>query len=398
MRAVAASSIVVYHVWAFGAGSPDVYGIDFGRFGSKFFDNLRAGVTLFFVLSGFLLYRPFVASLVRDKPFPSIKQYLRNRALRILPAYWFILLFLTIVFQRELLGAPAQLLANVFFAQNYVPAYHVINGWEGLGIGPAWSLAIEVVFYLTLPVVAAFALLLTVRRGFSPLVAGFAPVALLLVVGLGAKIALRLYDVLGRTWDQMGFPSHADWFAVGMALAILRVLWEDGRLSLPPWWRAGAILAIVGIVGVSGPLWQSGTLEWNEYQSLVGIACGLLLALVVFANAGSRLVRFLEWRPILAAGLASYSVFLWNDPILRELRGAGWTIDGRAGFIPNLLLLAVVVGIASTLTYLFVEKPALGLKRSVGERVPQPSVEPEPMGSLEESDLRPSSAGSASRA
>lgn len=388
MRAIAASSIVVYHVWAFGAGGPETYGVDFGRFGSKFFDNLRAGVTLFFVLSGFLLYRPFAASVIRRVPFPSVRHYLRNRALRILPAYWFILLFLAVVFQHELLTAPLQLLANLLFLQNYVPAYHVVNGWEGLGIGPTWSLGVEVVFYVSLPLLATLALLLAARRRLPPVVGALAPALMLIVVGIAAKLALRAWPELGRTWEQMGFPNHADWFAVGMILAVLRVLWEDERLNLPRGWRMGAALAMPPLVLVPAMLWYSGTLDWNEYQGFVAIACGLLLALVIFPTGQSRLLRMLEIRPILAVGLASYSVFLWNDPLLREMRNAGWTIEGRAGFVFNLVLVGAVVAVASALTYLLVEKPALSLKgRQPRERAP--SVEAEPMGSMEESDTRP---------
>ena len=59
--------------------------------------NLAYGVVLFFTLSGFLLYRPFAASIVRGERLPSVRGYLRNRALRILPAYWAILFLCAVV-------------------------------------------------------------------------------------------------------------------------------------------------------------------------------------------------------------------------------------------------------------------------------------------------------------
>src|SRR4051794_41795500 len=53
---------------------------------------MDAGVALFFVLSGFLLYRPFVAARLDGRPAPSAGRYLRRRLLRILPPFWLALL------------------------------------------------------------------------------------------------------------------------------------------------------------------------------------------------------------------------------------------------------------------------------------------------------------------
>jgi peptidoglycan/LPS O-acetylase OafA/YrhL len=56
---------------------------------------------------------------------PSVRQYLRNRALRILPAYWVILVAVTLVFHPDLFTTPLVFLANLLLAQNYVPSYAV---------------------------------------------------------------------------------------------------------------------------------------------------------------------------------------------------------------------------------------------------------------------------------
>jgi peptidoglycan/LPS O-acetylase OafA/YrhL len=397
-RALAASSILVYHVWSYGAGGVEDGPADLG-FADKPIDNLRAGVTLFFVLSGFLLYRPFAAAVIRRRPVPSIRRYLTNRALRILPAYWTILLLVALLLERELLTRPLQLVANLLLVHSYVPEYHVVNGHEGVGIGPSWSLVVEVAFYLTLPILAGLAAWLAFRRRRRPVSAVLAPIALLALVGVGAKIAYRLAPELGRTWDQMGFPTHADWFGAGMLLAVSHVLWEDGRLRLPPRWRIGALAGAVALALVSAKLWYSGTLLWTEYQAFVAVACALLLALVVFAPPGSRVLAVLEWRPVVAVGVASYSVFLWNDPIVRSLRDAGLTIEGPVGFAVNVVVVATVVGIVSAVTYRLVEKPALSLKRRSTTGI-EASTDAEPIGSAERGDLRPTPrrAGSRGRA
>ena len=89
LRGVAAWSIVVFHVWVFTSTSTP--GWNLGP-ATVFMRPLQSGVYLFFVLSGFLLYRPFVEAAWGDAGAVSIRRYLRNRALRILPAYWFVLL------------------------------------------------------------------------------------------------------------------------------------------------------------------------------------------------------------------------------------------------------------------------------------------------------------------
>jgi peptidoglycan/LPS O-acetylase OafA/YrhL len=355
LRAIAASSILVYHVWLYGA--PNGHYVHLGA-ATRGFDNLRSGVTLFFALSGFLLFRPYVAAALRGRTSPALGPYLRNRALRILPAYWFILLFVAFVLEHQLLRNPKQLAANAFFVQDYVPGYIF-----GAGIVPAWSLAIEVVFYLAVPVLGLIAIRLASRRGLAPVAAAFVPVALMVAIGFGAKAALHLSPGLGRVWS-VSFLTHADWFAAGMSVAVLRVLWEDGRLRLPRFWRPATLFGAIAFTGGGLGLYLRGTLSQLEYQTPVAVACGLVLALVVFSAPETRLVRALTWRPIYAAGLASYSVFLWHDPFVRALRDWGVTSSGRTGFAVNVLLVAALTAVLSTLTYLFVEKPALARKRS----------------------------------
>jgi peptidoglycan/LPS O-acetylase OafA/YrhL len=388
MRALAAFSIVVYHVWFYGAEGGQK--VDLGPFTTAF-GQLRTGVTLFFVLSGFLLYRPYVAAALRETRRPSTRSYFRNRALRILPAYWVILIAVAIMFERELWSAPQQLAANLFFAQNYVPSY-----LAGAGIVPAWSLAIEVVFYLALPLLGAAAIRFAVGHGIGRTTAAFLPVGLMVVLGIGSKVARHSMEGdLNAVWGY-SFFTHADWFAAGMALAVLRVLWEDGELHLPRWWKPAALLGAFGFAVLGVALQSRGVLDFLEYQSVMAIGCGLLLAVVVLAEPGFLFVRFLAWKPVLAAGLASYSLFLWHDPFVRGFREAGLTLDGRLGFLFNLLLISLVSGVAATLTYRFVEKPALARKRA-SFRAEEPAPEAAGLGSIERSDLKPAQAAVSTR-
>ena len=97
LRGIAAASVVITHV--LNHSQPSGRSFDLGRLGSYLQSSTHHGVILFFTLSGFLLYLPFAAAALRDRPRPSIRAYLRNRALRILPAYWVILLCTALVLQ-----------------------------------------------------------------------------------------------------------------------------------------------------------------------------------------------------------------------------------------------------------------------------------------------------------
>lgn len=221
LRALAASTVLVYHVWLFAAPGGHQPGL--GYLG-RFMPDLAFGVILFFGLSGFLLYRPFAAALLRGDRRTSFPQYLRNRALRILPAYWAILLITSFVLgstrirdsEGELVTAPlsdpAAVAQNAFLVQNYQPRGVVT------GIGPAWSLAVEVVFYLTLPllVLMAWTLAGLTRTRAGRRAGALAPAVLLLLVGLAAKTTLAyvLPASASGGWGTIGSRSSNAVFSV----------------------------------------------------------------------------------------------------------------------------------------------------------------------------------------
>jgi peptidoglycan/LPS O-acetylase OafA/YrhL len=181
------------------------------------------------------------------------------------------------------------------------------------------------------------------------------------------------------------FWCQADLFAFGMALAVLRVESEDGLLRLPRWWRKAALVTVVATYVVLleyGKTRQGWQLSYSLGNTMIAGACALVLACVVLPAdraAGSRLVRVLEARPFVAAGVVSYSIFLWHEPLIRALHDHDLTLAGGGGFVVNLTVAGLVTGVAATVTYRFVEAPALRLKFRRGVR----SVEPVPAAQIE---------------
>jgi peptidoglycan/LPS O-acetylase OafA/YrhL len=351
--------------------------------------SLAVGVTLFFTLSGFLLYRPFAASIARGVPHMPIAAYLRNRVLRIAPAYWVILAISALVIGaanvRDAAGVlstgwlthPVSLLQAGLLLQDYRPSTIVV------GIGPAWSLAVEVVFYLVLPVLvlsaARAARSVGHRRGRVLVLLG--PPLLLLLLGLSGKYAAHLlpgsplagYDANWHSVLERSFWAQADLFSFGMVVAVLHTEVADGRLALPKHWRR-----IVAGLGLLVFLPCAATMHQGEQSYLLqntGEALGiaLLFAAVILPDPRATrpllAVRFLEARPLVAVGLASYSLFLWHHPVIGWLVNHGMTLGGPGGLLVNLVVVGAIAGTLSALTYLFVELPALRRKRSTRRAV-----------------------------
>lgn len=114
----------------------------------------EVGVSLFFVLSGCLLSLPFWNSFVSGNRFPSLKFYVINRAARIVPAFWFNLIFCTLfalwVFEQSI--SWWRLISGLLF----INSYHYSSFFPAELNGPLWSIGLEVSCYVLLPIILFF--------------------------------------------------------------------------------------------------------------------------------------------------------------------------------------------------------------------------------------------------
>jgi peptidoglycan/LPS O-acetylase OafA/YrhL len=379
LRALAAGAIVLLHGFALLAGA--------GLFSTAFLLQfvgapLIDGVTLFFVLSGFLLWRPFASAIALGRTLPSLRRYARNRFLRIFPAYWAILAVSALVLHSvrlvplsadPLVGAlhdPGLLLKDALLVQELSPTT------LSSGIEPAWSLSVELTFYLLLPLLGLLAAWIATRGATrrSRLAAGLAPAALLTLVALVGKLAATFAvpgpeGVLGDTWHSVldrSFLTHADLFAVGMLVAVLRVEHEHGRFELTPRMRMVANCALVYALPIAFACFYS--LPNYVGEPMTALLFAVLVTRIVTSPAGERpwaFARFLERRPLVAAGTVSYSAFLWSFPATAFLAQHGLALRGQALWhVPvNEAIVCSVVAVLSAITYLAVERPALHFRR-----------------------------------
>jgi peptidoglycan/LPS O-acetylase OafA/YrhL len=157
-----------------------------------------------------------------------------------------------------------------------------------------------------------------------------------------------------------------------MALAVVMVSIEQGRIRAPSrWWRGPAYGLVLGLAGVTMLLADRGVIDVYRgavpYELLTGSAAVLLLALVVVPvrdGSAALVTRILDTQGFVALGLVSFSLFLWHEPLMRLAFEQGLTLPGAWGFWGNLLILGAIAVALSVVTYRFVEQPALARKRS----------------------------------
>lgn len=347
LRALAALGVLEGHVF----GSSRGYGAAaHANYLDRFLLGGGFGVFLFFALTGYLLYRPFARRDFAQGDQVVFSRYAANRAFRILPLYYTVLIIYLTVIDR---GSVSTWLRSVFFLQNFYP--QTLSHVDGV----MWSLVVEVQFYVLLPFLAL--LLARVSAG-SPWICG----GLLLAVG-GLSEMVRLVTVTMRNaadirWEY-SLPSTFVFFVTGMLLALLETQLAAGARS-----RRLANSRSTAWFLASLPFWL--VVMWNyNLDILVVPATFLMLGSMVLPLRRGQIHRFMEWKPLAALGVASYSLYLWHFPLVSHIAASSWAPHGYWA----LMAICVPVSIAvAALSYRLVEAPFLRLRRSWSATSPAP--------------------------
>jgi len=305
-------------------------------------DVAHLGVTVFFVISGFLITSLLKSERERTQKI-SLKNFYLRRALRIFPAFYVFILALILASAVGWIHLSGTDLA---VALTYTVNYYPDRSWN---IGHLWSLSIEEQFYLLWPF--AF-VLLGERRALIAAAIAFLAGPLVRV----AMAVLFAHDSALR--DLEIFPAMADSIAIGCALALLRP-----RLIAQAWyvrmtasaWLAPILLSMIFLI--------NSQLR-HPVVDLFGWPI-VLLAIAILVEASTRHAdswagRFLNCRPVVFVGVLSYSLYLWQQPFLNRHLDAPFT-----RFPLNL---ALAIG-AALLSYFLIERPLIGVRRRL-ERSP----------------------------
>jgi peptidoglycan/LPS O-acetylase OafA/YrhL len=358
---MAAGSVFLFH-------AADLTGVVATSAAGAYLFQLDVGVDVFFVLSGFLLYRPFVRAHLEGRPAPTIGTYYKRRFLRIFPAYWLALMAVLYMFHQA--AAPTTHDGLVYFSLTQIYSKRLALG----GLVPAWSLCTEISFYAFLPLYAWA--LRRVARATPKFRAELLGLALLYVASGVFRVTMNHQGTsITTTW----LPSYLDVFVLGMLLATVTVAVENGlggewwhvvpRDAVVWWAAAGALFFAVSNMGMPTGLTAVGADKYLVHHLLAGTIGALLVCpAVLHADAGGLIRGALSSRPLRVLGLVSYGVFLWHLPWLTQvakwtgahpLSGDFWLVIGLS--VPLTLLTAWA-------TYVVIERPLM--KTRAGRKEP----------------------------
>jgi peptidoglycan/LPS O-acetylase OafA/YrhL len=338
VRAFACLSVIAYHIFRFtlisGVWSPN----SIGNLTSSLVLAGYTGVTLFFILSGFLLFMPYIRSLLFDDPWPSMRRFYLRRVFRILPGYYVSLVILILLTQRQYLQPAYWKQLALFLTllmDSNAHTYQAING-------PYWTLAVEWQFYMILPF---FALLLRwiVQKGTFRwrLYKLWGCVAALAVWGLATRYWGRSWQInphqpallppvvhnvaMFFLYGQSG--KFMEDFAVGMFVSTLYVIWKVLPEHRFVRWLLGHSWLVWGI----GVCWLFLASVWPAFPNhaflspFIGahnwlceisfaIGYGICMTAILFGQ--SELQRMWAWLPLRRIGALSYGMYIWHLPLI----------------------------------------------------------------------------------
>jgi peptidoglycan/LPS O-acetylase OafA/YrhL len=350
VRAIAALSVVAVHIIA--------------RFvaldgpGGRWYAGLNLAVPVFFVVSGVVIYRPFVAARAAGRPRPDLVAYGVRRAARIIPAYWAALI---------VLGHGA---AHAFAADwwRWFFFMHIYDARTfGGGLGVSWSVCVEVTFYASAPLFAA-AVGKAVRRR-PGLCSELWPLAVLGLIGIGSRLALS--PLLDDRIAQTVLPSTLLFFAAGMTLAVLDIAMRSrpalaARLTRwsTPWLCWPAALGLFAYAVSRRPATATGLFATVGSPPVhIAVAFGAaLVVLPALPDRRSRLLAPLRSRVAAYLGTISYGIYLWHSSLISTFAHYGAQTPWLLAVCTGTATLAIAHG-----SWRYVERPAIAAARRFTE-------------------------------
>ncbi len=313
------------------------------------------GVTVFFVLSGFLITTLFTQEIDRNGSI-NILAFFKRRLFRLCPPLFVTLLIVYgLLYFGKVAGSfdLSVLASQAFYYHNYFLA-HAEPGGSVEGLAILWSLAVEEHFYLIFPFVFTFILVPFRKRGLLILSA--------MLLGLVLWRATRFFYFESSEWAiYASTDTRIDLILYGSLLAFANWQGITQRLFALTMKRLILSLAVGGFLLALSVLYRDDTFRQTIKFSLQGLA---LIPFFYYATKmpDITIFRCLNSRVLKRIGVYSYSIYLIHYVVFHSLVAAEFSPD-------NLLILSgltMVISVSyAALMHELVEKPAVRLSRNL---------------------------------
>ncbi|MDQ3019865.1 MAG: acyltransferase [Bacteroidota bacterium] len=308
------------------------------------------GVTLFFVLSGFLITQILISSRVNveatgGKKIHSIKQFYIRRTLRIFPIYY-ITLFILYIFNVQ--NIREKFLWFLFYASNIY--FYKINNWAG-SLSHLWTLAVEEQFYIIWP----FIILFIPKKYLLKSIIG--------IIIFGPVFRTYLFILSGSSEWVSSFihiltPACMDCFGLGALLAYYKVLENDRNILRS---KPAFIFLIINIASVIIlTFFEENAISIFLFRFHISLICMFIIHKAITGFSGVT-GKILENPVIMFLGRISYGLYLYHNFIPMIYSSLG--LPALHNIYVNFMLQMSILVIISMLSWYLIEKPINSLKK-----------------------------------
>lgn len=334
------------------------------------------GVTLFFILSGFVLTVTY-GNAMAERRIASIWNYAVARIARVMPLYWLILLFVVVVWVSF---GPAATIAGLWWHVLAIQAWtgdlKLAYSWNS----PGWSVGVELFLYAMFPILILLAGVLTSTRKvlIFAIFAVAAMAALVILFQLTGNDKLPLSDpASAHRWIYRSPLMRLGDFTLGMCGALIYARERDHAklVKTAPFVAAAMSMVILGLMAI--PQLINSSASYDLAYAVPGAV--LILSLALSPHQG--IARFLGSVALVALGELSYAFYLIHAPVGGQFERQGWGVSPN-GFTPVsvtvlIFVLLVLVALSWGLHVSF-ERPARVFLRKRLSIKPAQTSEPRP--------------------
>ncbi len=356
LRGLAVSSVIVYHFFAI-----------LGLQGNPYFHYVHSfglfGVSLFFVISGYLIYRSISVNLSRYGTRSGLKHYTYHRLFRILPAYYFnlavVLLMVSFIIDSNYLYSLS-FLKQIFLNMTFL-SYFIYQD-SGFGInGAYWTLSIEMLWYLVVPLIVIF-----IKKNSTLYLLGVLSFLYLLALDFGLFDILFHLDkddpsyMIKLYYFSFQLPGQLSYFISGILIYNYAkdYTFVSGKIKY-----LLATLVIIIFIFVSSRY----PINLSFFANNLFILAIVSALFILLYNSKPKGVVWMEW-----IGKISYSLYLWHLPLLFIMKKTSILTHISMPVAITLFIISLLS--ISSLSYYLIEEGGFHLRKKFEAKIDKSSI------------------------